>query len=437
MNRAAIITAIFGQATLPTVVPTVTTGVAGPMGAVANAASCDELTTATSGAMGTLNHKSYRYHSAVSGHAGEGNLAIIHQGHNMQPANDGIKPLVEAALAESFDVVWVGMTGFTPNGNGPDATIHNTYSGLQYFFMPPLSIINLLASSYGEIYMAGVSGGGYTTHVMGAIDPRIIRSAGVGNALPRHFYTDNSHYEWQGVTSVVDTNGLFLLAALEAGRKHRHYCLRFDPDNIPTPRYDSFKYYREIVNPIRVLLSTVNGGSFEWHEDWTTNIHHISDFTRNSIIEFFGGPVVTSYTLNAPVPPAAASLQFSKTGSGWLNWGSDKTNPVQGVNNDVFYCPAGTGTNVATWTLGGVGSGLWNIEASWSPYTGRATNAPYRIYADGTLVATFRVNQQTGSLPYYWSALGQVILPSSNLNITLADDANGYVIADAVRITRM
>ncbi len=75
----------------------------------------------------------------------------------------------------------------------------------------------------------------------------------------------------------------------------------------------------------------------------------------------------------------------------------------------------------------------------WIPFVNRATNAPYSIYDGPTPLATVRVNQQVMSAGdesdgVLWQPLGTWSTTTGTLNVRLNDNANGYVVGDAVRL---
>ena len=110
-----------------------------------------------------------------------------------------------------------------------------------------------------------------------------------------------------------------------------------------------------------------------------------------------------------------------------------------GYNLDYDYAAAGNGSATATWNFVGVPNGEYQIFARWSNFSNRATNAPFTILDLGVPVATVRVNQQLApageySNGFYWQSLGTFSTTTNNLAVRLSNDANGYVIADAIRI---
>lgn len=102
---------------------------------------------------------------------------------------------------------------------------------------------------------------------------------------------------------------------------------------------------------------------------------------------------------------------------------------------DYTYSPAGTGQNSVTWSLPATRGGFsYQVYVSWGDTSGLslASDATYIVtHANGTDTVT--LNQQQGGGE--WQLLGTYTLNSSS-TVTLTDDANGAVIADAVTIVR-
>lgn len=139
--------------------------------------------------------------------ASRNRLAIVHDGHMPEnacstpfaDAEDGFSPYglqmaINALLAEGFDVLAVPMPLFQPDDCSQD---HNALfdppgtpaaggSALRYFFDPVLRSLNYLLErqAFTDVAMTGLSGGGWTTTVYAALDPRITTSFPVAGSLP-------------------------------------------------------------------------------------------------------------------------------------------------------------------------------------------------------------------------------------------------------------
>jgi hypothetical protein len=125
---------------------------------------------------------------------------------------------------------------------------------------------------------------------------------------------------------------------------------------------------------------------------------------------------------------------FSTTGS-WIPYAG------QGFQSDVHYMAAGIGSNTARWTAV-VTPGQYEVAVSWSPYVNRATNAPFGVLDGAVSLGTTAVNQQLAPVDFAdqgagWKTLGTFSIAGNSLTVSLDDNANLYVIADAVRIQRV
>ena len=123
---------------------------------------------------------------------------------------------------------------------------------------------------------------------------------------------------------------------------------------------------------------------------------------------------------------------FSTTGS-WVG-------SAGGYQGDNHYNAAGSGSDVATWTFTGLLPGLYMVSATWSPHVNRATDSPYRILDGTTEIFSTTVNQEitpqgdvVDSGVNFQHLGNPVTITSGTLVVQLSDDANQFVIADAIR----
>ena len=73
------------------------------------------------------------------------------------------------------------------------------------------------------------------------------------------------------------------------------------------------------------------------------------------------------------------------------------------------------------------------MYAQWTAYSNRAPDAPYRIYNNGSLLATVRADQRTNGGQF--NLLGSFVLEfTGTVDIVLSNDASELVVADAVQI---
>ncbi|MCR9296202.1 MAG: S8 family serine peptidase [bacterium] len=125
---------------------------------------------------------------------------------------------------------------------------------------------------------------------------------------------------------------------------------------------------------------------------------------------------------------------FSASGE-WTHWLGE------GLDGDMHYSASGIGNDTATWTFA-LTPGEYSVAASWTTLSNRASNAPFSIYDGDSFLSSVTVNQKVAPDDFVeqgvgWEQLGQFSITSDTLNVVLSDAANGYVIADAIRIQRL
>jgi hypothetical protein len=148
------------------------------------------------------------------------------------------------------------------------------------------------------------------------------------------------------------------------------------------------------------------------------------------------GQYTINGTLPGQVPPSTiiiddSDARFTTTG----NW---TAYPAQGFQNNMHYAGLGGGASVATWSAD-VTPGQYAVDVTWYADPNRATNAPYTVLDGVASRGTTRVNQElspVGTLEQgaTWQTLGTYTISGNRLIVQLTNSANGYVIADAIRI---
>ena len=128
---------------------------------------------------------------------------------------------------------------------------------------------------------------------------------------------------------------------------------------------------------------------------------------------------------------------------GQLGYFSTFTQAVgQGFQGDVGYAYAGAADNFTTWTFTGLQPGLYQVSATWFPHPNRATNSPFTVFNGTNPLATVLVNQELSPNDYFasgagWRILGNFTITGDTLVVRLTNDADEFVIADAIRIERL
>src|SRR5262249_15977185 len=96
--------------------------------------------------------------------------------------------------------------------------------------------------------------------------------------------------------------------------------------------------------------------------------------------------------------------------------------------------------NTATWQATGQAAGTYDVQLTWFAFSNRASNAPFSVYDGNTLLGTVTVNQQNAPSGgatingFTFQSLGHFAINSGTLRVVTSDNANGYVIADALYV---
>jgi hypothetical protein len=114
----------------------------------------------------------------------------------------------------------------------------------------------------------------------------------------------------------------------------------------------------------------------------------------------------------------------------------------KGYGNDIHTAYKGLGYVYSTWSFSSLPQGQYRVYATWTVNGANATNAPFTILDGTTLRSSVAVNQRLVANDLnadggHWKLLGNVTVNSGQLVVKLTNLANGYVIADAVRIERV
>ncbi len=137
-------------------------------------------------------------------------------------------------------------------------------------------------------------------------------------------------------------------------------------------------------------------------------------------------------------------LQIIDNGDdGFSSIGFDTINDPQfpqGLHGDVAFAdPNDLADSTATWTFSDIPTSGYLVSTTWTNANDRATDAKYKIFLDGNLFSEVMVNQEQAPEEFedqgvFWKTLA--IVPNTReLRVELTDDADGFVLADAVRIT--
>ncbi len=304
-------------------------------------------------------------------HNNNGKLFIYHSGHcaaiatteDVVQNNDGMAPgsIIPGLVAQGYTVLAVPMLNYqqlAPNGytcgfNNHDALFTDGHyaNPLFPFFKPLIAALNFLGrSNYNDIYMCGLSGGGWATSIYPAIDSSISMSFPVAGSWPlavrNVFYTggDLEQYYPALFRDKLDYHEIYTLACLAPARKMLQINNRYD--NCCFAGATPHIYY---VDSVKKALEGSNG-TFKFYLDETEANHTVSEralavmlrfinnenaFLQNNLPDSLAGgsnyfyDIRNNFSLN--VTPDNSTLQYSLLKApGWLS-----INTATGVLNGV------------------------------------------------------------------------------------------------------
>ncbi|MGE0875506.1 MAG: RHS repeat-associated core domain-containing protein [Burkholderiales bacterium] len=169
-------------------------------------------------------------------------------------------------------------------------------------------------------------------------------------------------------------------------------------------------------------------GTYEVYARWTQHPNRATN-AKYTVSHAGGGDVVTvnqeqgggawnllgTYSFNA----GASTVSLSDDANGYV------------IADAVMLVPPNSPPNTATWTLSVPSAGNYNVYARWTAHPNRATDAKYTVnHAGGSNTVTANQEANSGA----WNLLGSYSFNAGDATVSLTDQANGYVIADAVMI---
>jgi hypothetical protein len=252
-------------------------------------------------------HLSFLLHPSAA--SPERRLVIIHQGHQ-GGLIDGIAGLANRLLKAGFTVLLMQMpfTGWNTQRTFTTAkgtvrirersstSAHNELfsalgdeggSPLRFFIEPVTTAINYFIRQhpcYRDISMVGLSGGGWTTHIAAAIDPRIRLSIPVAGSYPlflRPHYPGSTGDMEQTLPALYEERAgwldLYILGGEGQGRRQIQLLNQYDTCCFYGVGSDT---YKDAVSRVAGIV----GGQWECILDSTHRSHQISLWAIENVI---------------------------------------------------------------------------------------------------------------------------------------------------------
>ncbi len=238
-------------------------------------------------------------------------LVILNPGHSCrlssQPGNDyGIELAIAGLLQSGFDVLAV----FMPHVSDTECNLdhcniintslgpgdHPATYGLRFFLEPEIVSLNYLLqkTNYHDINMVGLSGGGWTTNLLTAIDDRIKYSFSVAGSMPLYYRSDASMGDIEQFLpelyrSIAGYPDLYVLGAYGKGRKQIQILNRKDDCCFGQKQHDPDRNYDQDLKSFETsvkdkLKAFEAAGQYYLVIDETAPWHQISEFALKNVI---------------------------------------------------------------------------------------------------------------------------------------------------------
>jgi len=246
-----------------------------------------------------INSFVYLFHNK----AGKKELILYHQGHKGGFLKG--RKTIEFFLKKGFHVMAFSMplkgmnnqptVVLPPSGESVKLDKHKKLRFLRSskrspikFFMEPIALgINHVKKTNPdwEISMVGVSGGGWTTVVYSALDPRVQLSFPVAGSLPLYLRTkkksDRGDYEQRlsELYRIANYLELYILGSHGPGRKQLQIFNRFDDCCFSGDRYLAY------IEEVQAAVKKLGQGSFDVYLDESHKEHIISPETLDVIFD--------------------------------------------------------------------------------------------------------------------------------------------------------
>jgi hypothetical protein len=236
-------------------------------------------------------------------------LVIVSHGHCADynsRFNAGIGPLIDHLLENGFTVLavqmplhgWNRQTSFQLPSGAVTATNHDEIvnalegkggSALRFFVEPVVQGINhflRIKPASSDVSMVGLSGGGWTTVLAAAVDPRIKLSISVSGSMPiyaRRFYPGSIGDAEQMLPALYRDRASYLdLYALDAcGEGRRHIQIG--------NQYDSCCFYGVSHSTwtanVKKAVAATGAGRYDFYLDSTHRQHQISSHAVEKAID--------------------------------------------------------------------------------------------------------------------------------------------------------
>lgn len=363
-----------------------------------------------------------------------GELAIVHQGHSPTLDVSGVD-LAIGWLLDRGAVVLAHYMPLTGEYTGPagshdelfwEAEDSGDCSPMALFLTPVAASLGWALDNLevDDVMMTGVSGGGWTTTVYAALDPRVRWSLPVAGSLPLYLREESDlgdmEQYYRPFYSVGGYLDLYVLGGWGEDREQIQILNRYDSCCFWGERYQDY------AAEVETRSTELDAGRWRFFLDESHTGHEISEHA----LEAAFGPLMDGGGVEIVDDLAPAWGAFAAEGdwSAESGWGFDA---------ELLQAPAGSGASAATWSFS-VSPGTWEVYATWTASEDHASDAPYTLSGDEDQPVSADQRREPADLEangVTWALLGAVQTSDGALTVRLTDAADGAVIADAIRVS--
>ena len=303
-TRERLIRFVWGAKRLPDTMPgRITRGVPSPVAGLENVERVDALQITMERGQQTVT-----YHFIPQQKTRR--LVIVHQGHACELDGYGVGGLIRDLLRNGYSVLGAYMPQCRPGDCPGNCTAqhHTMFSSLypsagspMRLFLEPLVVsLNYLESRhradgfprYTEFHMAGLSGGGWTTTVYAAIDPRIKFSFPVAGTIPLYLRSGSSLGDTEqslpGFYRIAGYPDLYLMGSFGRGRRQVQILNRRDDCCFGAAQHLGLVSYDDAMRgyeqQVREALQRLGSGTFRLEIDEMAPSHLISTNASINVI---------------------------------------------------------------------------------------------------------------------------------------------------------
>ncbi len=203
-------------------------------------------------------------------HSSNGEIILFHAGHD----GDFIKhkAIIAKLLRENYEVLAFCMPLLGINNQPVIKIDHVGYVKLEnhdfmcfleprqgnpikYFIEPVITAINYVERNYNyrRISMIGLSGGGLSTTLSAAIDPRIALSFSIAGSLPLHLHQKGRDFEQMSPKMYKKFSYLELYVMASYGERRKHFQINNQYDPVCFYGINSLTYKQTVEEKVKKL----------------------------------------------------------------------------------------------------------------------------------------------------------------------------------------